>query len=169
MNINIKKENVKRYVAAAALACLVGTPVGLAIGCKKTDHTKELCPITKVLNMLPDYKNDELNYTIPRGAKHQLNGLANDFYSEKFLEQSDKDEEKVIIGSTYGQITHTEEFHVLYEDGTEKIYTNEDFAGEYGITTYYNDGTKDSLVFEETEEPEYCPDFQLQKVVKHTR
>ena len=64
MNIKINKESIKRFAASITLAAIVGTPVGLAIGCKKTDHTKELCPVTKLLNMLPNYKNAELDYEI---------------------------------------------------------------------------------------------------------
>lgn len=116
MNIKINKECIKRFAASITLAAIVGTPLGLAIGCKKTDHTKELCPVTKLLNMLPNYKNAELDYEIPRGAEHQLTHLAEDYYSEKYGEDTNE-EEKLIVGSIYGQITYTEEFHKNYEMG----------------------------------------------------
>ena len=112
MNIKINKESIKRFAASITLAAIVGTPVGLAIGCKKTDHTKELCPVTKLLNMLPNYKNAELDYEIPRGAEHQLTHLAEDYYSEEYGEDTNE-EEKLIVGSIYGQITYTEEFHKI--------------------------------------------------------
>ena len=35
MNIKINKENIKRFTAGVVLAAVVGTPVGLVIGCKK--------------------------------------------------------------------------------------------------------------------------------------
>ena len=160
MNIKINKECIKRFAASITLAAIVGTSVGLAIGCKKTDHTKELCPVTKLLNMLPNYKNAELDYEIPRGAEHQLTHLAEDYYSE---------EEKLIVGSIYGQITYTEEFHKNYENGIEEVYINEYSNGENGITTYYSDGTKDSLVFEKKDISKPEPDFQLKKVINHNR
>ena len=168
MNIKINKEGIKRFAASITLAAIVGTPVGLAIGCKKTDHTKELCPVTKLLNMLPNYKNPQLDYEIPRGAEHQLTHLAEDYYSEKYGEDTNE-EEKLIVGSIYGQITYTEEFHKNYENGIEEVYINEYSNGENGITTYYSDGTKDSLVFEKKDISKPEPDFQLKKVINHNR
>lgn len=168
MNIKINKECIKRFAASITLAAIVGTPVGLAIGCKKTDHTKELCPVTKLLNMLPNYKNAELDYEIPRGAEHQLTHLAEDYYSEKYGEDTNE-EEKLIVGSIYGQITYTEEFHKNYENGIEEVYINEYSNGENGITTYYSDGTKDSLVFEKKDISKPEPDFQLKKAINHNR
>ena len=168
MNIKINKENIKRFTAGVVLAAVVGTPVGLVIGCKKTDHSKELCPVTKLLNMLPNYKNAELDYEIPRGAEHQLTHLAADYYSEEYGEDTNE-EEKLIVGSIYGQITYTEEFHKIYENGIEEVYTNEYSKGENGITTYYSDGTKDSLVFETKDISEPELDFQLKKVINHNR
>lgn len=168
MNININKEGIKRFAASITLAAIVGTPLGLAIGCKKTDHTKELCPVTKLLNMLPNYKNAELDYEIPRGAEHQLTHLAEDYYSEEYGEDTNE-EEKLIVGSIYGQITYTEEFHKDYENGIEEVYINEYSNGENGITTYYSDGTKDSLVFEKKDISKPEPDFQLKKVINHNR
>lgn len=168
MNIKINKECIKRFAASITLAAIVGTPLGLAIDCKKTDHTKELCPVTKLLNMLPNYKNAELDYEIPRGAEHQLTHLAEDYYSEKYGEDTNE-EEKLIVGSIYGQITYTEEFHKIYENGIEEVYINEYSKGENGITTYYSDGTKDSLVFEKKDISKPEPDFQLKKVINHNR
>ena len=168
MNIKINKECIKRFAASITLAAIVGTPLGLAIGCKKTDHTKELCPVTKLLNMLPNYKNAELDYEIPRGAEHQLTHLAEDYYSEKYGEDTNE-EEKLIVGSIYGQITYTEEFHKNYENGIEEVYINEYSNGENGITTYYSDGTKDSLVFEKKDISKPEPDFQLKKENNHNR
>ena len=134
MNIKINKEGIKKFAASITLAAIVSMPVGLAIGCKKTDHTKELCPVTKLLNMLPNYKNAELDYEIPRGAEHQLTHLAEDYYSEE-----------------YG------------------VDTNEYSKGENGITTYYSDGTKESLVFEKNDISKPEPDFQLKQVIKPSR
>ena len=168
MNIKINKEGIKRFAASITLAAIVGTPVGLAIGCKKTDHTKELCPVTKLLNMLPNYKNAELDYEIPRGAEHQLTHLAEDYYSKEYGEDTNE-EEKLIVGSIYGQITYTEEFHKNYENGIEEVYINEYSNGENGITTYYSDGTKDSLVFEKKDISKPELDFQLKKVINHNR
>lgn len=168
MNIKINKECIKRFAASITLAAIVGTPLGLAIGCKKTDHTKELCPVTKLLNMLPNYKNAELDYEIPRGAEHQLTHLAEDYYSEEYGEDTNE-EEKLIVGSIYGQITYTEEFHKNYENGIEEVYINEYSNGENGITTYYSDGTKDSLVFEKKDISKPEPDFQLKQVIKPSR
>ena len=168
MNIKINKEGIKKFAASITLAAIVSMPVGLAIGCKKTDHTKELCPVTKLLNMLPNYKNAELDYEIPRGAEHQLTHLAEDYYSEKYGEDTNE-EEKLIVGSVYGQITYTEEFHKIYENGLEEVYTNEYSKGENGITTYYSDGTKESLVFEKNDISKPEPDFQLKRVIKSSR
>lgn len=168
MNIKINKEGIKKFAASITLAAIVSTPVGLAIGCKKTDHTKELCPVTKLLNMLPNYKNTELDYEIPRGAEHQLTHLAEDYYGEEYGEDTNE-EEKLIVGSVYGQITYTEEFHKIYENGLEEVYTNEYSKGENGITTYYSDGTKESLVFEKNDISKPEPDFQLKQVIKPSR
>ena len=168
MNIKINKEGIKKFAASITLAAIVSMPVGLAIGCKKTDHTKELCPVTKLLNMLPNYKNAELDYEIPRGVEHQLTHLAEDYYSEEYGEDTNE-EEKLIVGSVYGQITYTEEFHKIYENGIEEVYINEYSKGENGITTYYSDGTKDSLVFETKNISKPEPDFQLKQVIKPSR
>lgn len=168
MNIKINKEGIKKFAASITLAAIVSMPVGLAIGCKKTDHTKELCPVTKLLNMLPNYKNAELDYEIPRGAEHQLTHLAEDYYSEEYGVDTNE-EEKLIVGSVYGQITYTEEFHKIYENGLEEVYTNEYSKGENGITTYYSDGTKESLVFEKNDISKPEPDFQLKQVIKPSR
>lgn len=168
MNIKINKEGIKKFAASITLAAIVGMPVGLAIGCKKTDYTKELCPVTKLLDMLPNYKNAELDYEIPRGAEHQLTHLAEDYYSEEYGEDTNE-EEKLIVGSIYGQITYTEEFHKIYENGLEEVYTNEYSKGENGITTYYSDGTKESLVFEKNDISKPEPDFQLKQVIKPSR
>lgn len=174
MNIKIKKENIKRYAAGVAIATIVGSSVGLTIGCKRTDHTKELCPVTKLLNMLPDYKNAELEYSIPQGVEHQLEYLVED-YNRKMddpqneLATTEDDEERILLGSTYGKIVYTEELYKTYLDGTEEIYENEYFGGEYGITSYFNDGTKNILVFNNNGEPDKTRNFQLKKVNKPSR
>lgn len=170
--MKINKENIKRFTAGVVLTAVIGTPVGLVIGCKKTDHTKELCPITKVLNMLPGKNLD--GYVKPLGAKHQSAKLSEDFYSEKFNQQSDDEEERLIVSSSYGKIIYPETFVKTYQDGTEdvkEVYENENgyFGGEYGITTNYSDGEVEYLVFEKTEVPEQERNFKLQKVVRTSR
>lgn len=167
--MKINKENIKRFTAGVVLTAVIGTPVGLVIGCKKTDHTKELCPITKVLNMLPGKNLD--GYVEPLGAKHQNVKLSEDFYSEKFNQQSDDEEERLIVSSSYGKIIYPEIFVKIYQDGTEEVFENENgyFCGEYGITTNYSDGEVEYLVFEKTEVPEQELNFKLQKVVRTSR
>ena len=60
-------------------------------------------------------------------------------------------------------------FHKIYENGLEEVYTNEYSKGENGITTYYSDGTKESLVFEKNDISKPEPDFQLKQVIKPSR
>ena len=50
-----------------------------------------------------------------------------------------------------------------------RIYENEYFGGEYGITSYFNDGTKNILVFNNNGEPDKTRNFQLKKVINHNR
>lgn len=158
MSVKIDRKNIRLFAATTALAVLTGTPIGLAIGCKKTDHTKELCPVTKLLNLLPSNSND-----VPFGVKHQDTKYAEDFYSEKFAEQTGE-EERVIVDSQYGKIIHKDEFSYETADGTIFVYENKGFEGEYGLTVRFNDDTENYLAFKKTDEKKDDIDFKLKKV-----
>lgn len=74
--MKIDKENLKRYVACGALlSVLSGTSVGLAVNCKKTNHTEEKCAIAKIMDILPPKTYENGDFIIPNSSKHMANEM----------------------------------------------------------------------------------------------
>ena len=69
----MEKRNIKRKAGAIILALAVAGGAGLAVHDATVDHSKELCPITKLLNIIPNNEKSEDGYTIPTGIYlHQI-------------------------------------------------------------------------------------------------
>lgn len=52
--LNIIKEKHKKYVTTGLMAAISSTGVELWIHDTHFDHTNEVCPITKIMNFIPN-------------------------------------------------------------------------------------------------------------------
>lgn len=127
----MKDLNIKKVVIASALAVSLVTAAGAgSIVDDEVDHTKELCPITKVLNLIPFY---DFNAT-PFGIKHHQMKKVKETYEKKDIDD-------FII--YYGKLTKKLEKY-LYTDANK-------YVDDSGKIKYEKPG-KDYELVEETDE-----------------
>lgn len=135
--MKIDKENLKRYVACGALlSVLSGTSVGLAVNCKKTNHTEEKCAIAKIMDILPPKTYENGDFIIPNSSKH----MANEMYREYVNTSKD------IVYIESGRITYPVYFEKITPKYTTGYKFDDMFDGEYGLTAHFADGSSKSLV-----------------------
>lgn len=135
--MKIDKENLKRYVACGALlSVLSGTSVGLAVNCKKTNHTEEKCAIAKIMDILPPKTYENGDFIIPNSSKH----MANEMYREYVNTSKD------IVYIESGRITYPVYFEKITSEYTTGYKFDDMFDGEYGLTAHFADGSSKSLV-----------------------
>ena len=135
--MKIDKENLKRYVACGALlSVLSGTSVGLAVNCKKTNHTEEKCAIAKIMDILPPKTYENGDFIIPNSSKH----MANEMYREYVNTSKD------IVYIESGRITYPVYFKKITPEYTTGYKFDDMFDGEYGLTAHFADGSSKSLV-----------------------
>lgn len=135
--MKIDKENLKRYVACGALlSVLSGTSVGLAVNCKKTNHTEEKCMIAKIMDILPPKTYENGDFIIPNSSKH----MANEMYREYVNTSKD------IVYIESGRITYPVYFEKITPEYTTCYKFDDMFDGEYGLTAHFADGSSKSLV-----------------------
>lgn len=153
------KKNKKKLVILGIIGILIGLTsmiIGLYIGCMHTDHTKEICPITRLLSAV--------YYVYPEAkglGSHQVKSMliAYDKTSKEVDSVSYgeiiepvykvKTVEAIVSSDETGQIYYeVPEGYTLLNDGTaeKKIKIGEQFRGLYGVTTYFKDGTTEELV-----------------------
>ena len=143
--MKIDKENLKRYVACGALlSVLSGTSVGLAVDCKKTNHTEEKCAIAKIMDILPPKTYENGDFIIPNSSKH----MANEMYREYVNTSKD------IVYIESGSITYPVYFEKITPEYTTGYKFDDMFDGEYGLTAHFADGTSKSLVL--VKDKKYC-------------
>ena len=135
--MKIDKENLKRYVACGALlSVLSGTSVGLAVNCKKTNHTEEKCAIAKIMDILPPKTYENGDFIIPNSSKH----MANEMYREYVNTSKD------IVYIESGRITYPVYFEKITPEYTTGYKFDDMFDGEYGLTAHFAAGSSKSLV-----------------------
>ena len=135
--MKIDKENLKRYVACGALlSVLSGTSVGLAVNCKKTNHTEEKCAIAKIMDILPPKTYENGDFIIPNSSKH----MANEMYREYVNTSKD------IVYIESGRITYPVYFEKITPEYKTGYKFDDMFDGEYGLTAHFADGSSKSLV-----------------------
>ena len=90
----MKKEDVIKLATAGVLATSLTTVA--AIHDASIDHTKEVCPLTKFLNLIPNLSEYQLGEYIPTGVLlHQLKQMEKD-YNQKGVSD---------VAISYGTIT----------------------------------------------------------------
>ena len=151
-----KKKKWIILLTIGVLMILTVSFIGIYVKCIHTDHTKEACPVTKILNIVY-YINQESKLM----SKHQIKNMTIAYVEDKV--QIDKIEYGEIIEPVYNVYTTEvlvncdEAGHLYYEapegftlkeDGTceKKVKIGEQFRGLYGITTYFKDGTSKELI-----------------------
>lgn len=153
------KKNKKKLVILGIIGILIGLTsmiIGLYIGCMHTDHTKEICPITRLLSAI--------YYVYPEAkglGSHQVKNMlvAYDKASKEIVNVSYgeiiepvykvKTVEAIVNCDATGQIYYeAPEGYILRNDGIaeKRIKIGEQFRGLYGVTTYFKDGTTEELV-----------------------
>ena len=153
------KKNKKKLVVLGIIGVLIGLTsmiIGLYIGCMHTDHTKEICPITRLLSVI--------YYVYPEAkglGAHQVKSMliAYDKTSKEIDNVSYgeiiepvykvKTADAIVNSDETGQIYYeAPEGYTLLSDGKaeKKIKIGEQFRGLYGVTTYFKDGTTEELV-----------------------
>lgn len=79
----MEKKNIKRLAATGILSTALITGSGLAIHDKNIDHTKEVCPITRIINIIPNLSELEFGMYLPTGiAVHQWPEMEKDFTAQ---------------------------------------------------------------------------------------
>lgn len=153
--MNKKKKGIILFTISI-LIVVISVFIGVYVKCMHTDHTKEVCPVTKILNILY-YINSDSKLM----SEHQIKNMTIAYQEENVL--IDKIEYGEIIEPIYNVYTTEalvncdETGHLYYEapegftlkdDGTceKKVKIGEQFRGLYGITTYFKDGTSNELV-----------------------
>lgn len=138
------------------LIIIVGTGIYLYYRCLNTNHLKEVCPITKILNVIY-YVNPNSKLI----GKHQIKSMLIAYQENNVDIESIKYGE--IIEPIYNVYTkdaiihyddsgklyyEAKEGYILQEDGSSirKVQIGTQFRGLYGITTYFKDGTSSDLV-----------------------
>ena len=135
--MKIDKENLKRYVACGALISVItGTSVGLAVNCKKTNHTEEKCMVARLMDMLPPKTYENGDFIIPNSSKHMA--------KEMYHEYDELDKDVAYISSE--RITYPVYFEKINSKFTTGYKIDDMFEGEYGLVTHFMDGTTKSLV-----------------------
>lgn len=135
--MKIDKENLKRYVACGALlSVLSGTSVGLAVNCKKTNHTEEKCAIAKIMDILPPKTYENGDFIIPNSSKHMANAMYREYVNTS----------KDIVYIESGRITYPVYFEKITPEYTTGYKFDDMFDGEYGLTAHFADGSSKSLV-----------------------
>lgn len=82
----MEKKNIKKYAATGLLAASLLTGTALEIHDVHVDHTKEICPITHIMNIIPNVSYLQLDTYLPTGvALHQWSEMEKD-YLEKGIE-----------------------------------------------------------------------------------
>lgn len=153
------KKNKKKLVVLGIIGILIGltsTIIGLYIGCMHTDHTKEICPITRLLSVI--------YYVYPEAkglGSHQVKNMLIAYNkTSKEVENVSYGEiiepifkvkmaDAIVNCDETGQIYYeAPEGYTLLSDGKaeKKIKIGEQFRGLYGVTTYFKDGTTEELV-----------------------
>ncbi len=147
MKKEINKEKIKKYVGIGLLTATLAVGGGLEIYDIHIDHTKEVCPITKMYSIPMPLPN---NSNITFGMIHQLSAMEND-YTKKGLEdvlvtygERAKNVEKVIIKPAIKE---------TLEDGTEKYLA----PSGYILTTDENGNTIciKKIISKDSEDKEY--------------
>lgn len=153
--MNKKKKGIILFTISI-LIVVISVFIGVYVKCMHTDHTKEVCPVTKILNILY-YTNPDSKLM----SEHQIKNMTIAYQEENIL--IDKIEYGEIIEPIYNVYTTEalvncdETGHLYYEapegftlkdDGTceKKVKIGEQFRGLYGITTYFKDGTSKELI-----------------------
>ena len=153
------KKNKKKLVVLGIIGILIGltsTIIGLYIACMNTDHTKEICPITRILSAI--------YYVYPEAkglGSHQVKSMLI-AYGKTSTEVDKVSYGEIIepvykVKTTEAIVNCDETGHLYYEapegytllsDGTaeKKVKIGEQFRGLYGVTTYFKDGTTAELV-----------------------
>ena len=141
--MKIDKENLKRYVACGALlSVLSGTSVGLAVNCKKTNHTEEKCAIAKIMDILPPKTYENGDFIIPNSSKH----MALEMEKEYTKESDENEDAKELTYIESGRITYPVYFEKITPEYTTGYKFDDMFDGEYGLTAHFADGSSKSLV-----------------------
>lgn len=92
----MEKKNIKKYAATGLLAAALLTGAGLGIHDTHVDHTREVCPITHIMNVMPNLSYLQFGNYLPSGvALHQWPEMERD-YRDKGIEN---------VQISYGKIT----------------------------------------------------------------
>lgn len=70
----IDKSKIKRYIASGLLGTTILTGCGIIIKETTTNHTEELCPITKILNVIDPKDSSPLGIVL-----HQIPAMQKDY------------------------------------------------------------------------------------------
>ena len=121
----INKSKIKRYVASTLLGATIIAGTGLAIKEATTDHTKELCPITKILNVINPKDSSPLGVVL-----HQIPAMQKDYKKQGFgdvaISYVTEEENRIetIYASPIGRRLENSTIEYIAPDGFE-FYTTE--------------------------------------------
>ena len=131
----IDKSKIKRYVASGILGATILTGTGLAMNELKFDHTEELCPITKILNIINPKDSSPLGIVM-----HQIPAMQAD-YKEKGMGDvgiSYLYEEEIYIETKYAKPIGTKltngETEYISPDGYELYLENGKYKCKKEVT-----------------------------------
>lgn len=138
--IKIKKINrkkLKKFVIAGSMIGIIATSIGaIDVYDHSIDHTKEICPITEVLNILPSFTFNSK----PFGLDHQIKRMKEDYKKKgiddvviKYVEESheekkyDRTEPIVTTDKSGNEILSAPEGFELYTDNDGYTIARKEF------------------------------------------
>ncbi len=131
----INRRNIKRCIASGLLGATILTGIGLTIKEVKTDHTEELCPITKILNIINPNDSSPLGVVL-----HQIPAMQKD-YKEKgmgdvAIEYRHYEEEntKTLYTKPIGKKLENGEIVYVAPNGYELYYENGKYICKKEVT-----------------------------------
>lgn len=157
MKKKIDKKNIIKYAGTGILTASIITGAGLCINDRNIDHTQEVCPITKMLNVIPTLD------IIPFGASvHQWPEMKKDYddrgisgytiYYGEFGKNIVAPKKMIREDGTV--VYFAPKGYILDTDDNGKVicvkYINNEKLNGYGFTTYWGevDFNRDTNEFE---------------------
>lgn len=118
----MEKKNIKKYAASGLLAAYLLTMTGFEIHDTSVDHSEELCPITRILNVIPNMSKTS---DVPTGIElHQIPQIKKEF----------KDKGIKNVEASYGETVQKEE---LVDIVLPTLVKNEDGSVSYQAPANY--------------------------------
>ena len=139
----MEKKNIKKYVATGLMAAMLSTGVGLCIHDTHVDHTNEVCPITKIMNFIPNLSYFEYGVYVPTGIVHQTKQMQKDYEARGIMNPTISfGEISYPVPNEFidddGNINYIPDgYYLTFADNGSLVFKK--YSADYGITASWGD------------------------------